>query len=263
MSSFDAGWLALREPYDRRARDRGLIDALAAWLAHRPAPHRIVDLGAGTGALARALEPLLPGDQRWLFIDRDERLLDRARDAVAGAMTVHVDLARDLGTLDLADVDVVATSALLDLVSSAWLDELVGRCARSGVAVYASLSVDGRISFTPVDEDDDTVCAAFAKDQHRDKGFGLALGSEAAGVFARALDHASYATLFARSDWQLGPGDVDTQTAFLDGMREAASQAEPTGQARWEAWYRRRCAFVAESRSRLCVGHRDVLGLPS
>ncbi|MCG8506005.1 MAG: hypothetical protein MI755_15480, partial [Sphingomonadales bacterium] len=190
MSSFDEGWLALREPYDRRARDRALIDALAAWLAHRPAPHRIVDLGAGTGALARALGPALPRDQRWLLVDRDERLLDRARDAIPGATTAHVDLAHGLGTLDLAGVDLVATSALLDLVSAAWLDAMADRCAGSGVAVYASLSVDGRISFTPADEDDNAVCAAFAKDQHRDKGFGLALGSQAPMVFARGLEYA-------------------------------------------------------------------------
>src|SRR6185312_14115446 len=66
MSKFSADWLALREPADRAARDRGLARRFAAALPPRP---RIIDLGAGTGATARALAPFVAGT--WILVDRD------------------------------------------------------------------------------------------------------------------------------------------------------------------------------------------------
>lgn len=92
MSGFDAGWLALREPFDAAARDAVLaarfIDAVverassrnetqaaprpASW---RPQACRLVDLAAGTGANLRVLAPLVPGDQDWLLVDHDPDLI--------------------------------------------------------------------------------------------------------------------------------------------------------------------------------------------
>ena len=56
METFDADWLALREPADRRARDGALPERLcAAWRRHGWS--RVVDLGSGTGANLRYPRP--------------------------------------------------------------------------------------------------------------------------------------------------------------------------------------------------------------
>ena len=48
MSGFSADWLVLREPFDARARDPAVLDAVTASLkAYRSI--RIVDLACGTG----------------------------------------------------------------------------------------------------------------------------------------------------------------------------------------------------------------------
>ena len=77
MSGFSADWLALREPYDLRARNPAVLDAVAAFFEPRPSV-RVVDLACGTGSTLRALSPRLPPRQSWTLVDNDPGLLARA-----------------------------------------------------------------------------------------------------------------------------------------------------------------------------------------
>ena len=58
----------------------------------------VVDLAAGTGSNLRYLSVRLPFAQRWLLVDRDQALLERATRGGAPlnvtADAVHADLAR-------------------------------------------------------------------------------------------------------------------------------------------------------------------------
>ena len=67
MSGFSADWLALREPYDLRARNPAVLDAVVTWCKDMFAI-RVVDLGCGTGSTLRALTPRLPGRQNWRLV---------------------------------------------------------------------------------------------------------------------------------------------------------------------------------------------------
>ena len=127
MSGFSADWLTLREPYDLRARNPAVLDAVAASLEPLSSV-RIVDLACGTGSTLRALSPHLPARQNWKLIDNDLDLLARATAAPpakdAAVTAVPLDLNRDLEAALDGPVDLVTTSALLDLVSDTWLDRL-------------------------------------------------------------------------------------------------------------------------------------------
>src|SRR5215472_11737425 len=99
MSGFPAAWLAMREPYDRAARNGAVLDAVAMAFADAPAV-AVTDLGCGTGATMRAIAPRLPSRQSWRLVDNDMALLGRASlsgaaTAPAGASitTVEADLA--------------------------------------------------------------------------------------------------------------------------------------------------------------------------
>ena len=97
-------------------------------------------------------------------------------------------LPRDLGQV-LADApDLVAMSALLDLVSRRWLERL-GRDAgvrRLSALCGAELSTAAS-TLTPASRHDAAVIAAVNRHQLTDKGFGPALGPERRRRGARTL----------------------------------------------------------------------------
>jgi hypothetical protein len=78
MSGFSTDWLALREPADRAARNRGLLGCVATFISAAK-PLTILDLGAGTGSTLRAVAPVLRTAQSWVLVDDDGSL------ATAGA----------------------------------------------------------------------------------------------------------------------------------------------------------------------------------
>ena len=48
MSGFSSSWLSLREPYDRRARNGAVLEAVRSWAAGRSSV-AVVDLACGLG----------------------------------------------------------------------------------------------------------------------------------------------------------------------------------------------------------------------
>ena len=185
MSGFSADWLALREPHDARARNPAVLDAVIASLkAYRSI--RIVDLACGTGSTLHALSPRLAAQQNWRLVDNDLGLLARAsataKPAGVTVAPIPLDLNRDLEAVLDGPVDLIATSALLDLVSEPWLERLAVEIAARSIPLYAALSYDGRIEIGPADPLDAAIVAAVNAHQRTDKGFGPALGPTAAAV---------------------------------------------------------------------------------
>jgi len=300
-AAFTADWLRLREPADQAARDmaaaalgeRGLAALRGADAPPRAAlaapARRVVDLGCGTGASLRYLAPRLGGVQQWQVFDLDDALLQAWPAAMAAwagreghrveaagtalqiegrgfSATVErhrLDLARGLDALPLAGTDLLCASALLDLVSQAWLAELVGRAGQAAVRLSLALTVDGRIEWEPALAGDAEVALGFARHQGRDKGFGPALGARAPDVASALLAGAGYTVLAARSDWVLHGSDRHggpLQAALIDGMATAALEDAPGTAQVTQAWRRLRAAAV--ERACLRVGHVDLIAVP-
>jgi SAM-dependent methyltransferase len=254
--AFSAEWLALRDPADRAARDARLDDTAAR--AGGPAPV-ILDLGAGTGATARALGPRLPAGTAWRLVDHDAGLLAHATAAVPGSVAVTADLAAPdaLAALPWDGVTLVTCSALIDLVSADWLDRLATLLAARRLPFHAALAYDGQMEWDPADPADAAVTAAFNRHQRGDKGFGPALGPAAAGHLRAALAARGFRVATAPSPWRLGPADAALRAALVDGIAAAAAEA---GEAAAPGWAARRGA--AAGAGTMTVGHSDLLALP-
>jgi SAM-dependent methyltransferase len=266
MSGFSADWLALREPFDARARNRDVLDAVAAAAAAAGNAIAVVDLACGTGATLRAIASRLPARQDWRLVDNDLSLLARAASGTATrgvtVTRIPVDLTRDLEAALDGPIDLVTTSALLDLVSAEWLERLVIEVAARHLPLYAALSYDGRVTFEPADPLDAAVIAGVNRHQQTDKGFGAALGPAAAAMAIARLQAANYAVVHGRSDWRLSPRDRDIQRDMLAGWAGAAREIGAVSLADAASWLTRRRDLVAAGRSTIAVGHVDLFARP-
>jgi len=266
VSGFSPEWLALREPYDVRARNPSVLDAVA--MAFRAqAIVAIVDLACGTGATVRAIAPRLPQQQSWRLVDNDLGLLARVgalgeppHRRVAARV---VDLARDLELALEGSLDLITCSALLDLVSGEWLERLVVEAAARRLPVYAALSYDGRAALDPSDPFDADMVAAVNRHQRRNKGFGPALGPTAAERAIGRFEGLSYSVVQGRSDWAFEPADGAIQNEILAGWAAAAGELDELPAERIAAWVTRRRELVAAGRAYMRVGHVDFFARPA
>ncbi|HET9830521.1 MAG TPA: hypothetical protein VFP91_02375 [Vicinamibacterales bacterium] len=252
MSGFSPFWLALREPADAAARSSRLVSFVARI-------GRIVDLGGGTGANIRYLSSKLPSPQDWTLVDDDRALLDRAPEDVT---RICADLNRVVDDAELfRGCALVTGSALLDLVSDTWLQRLVHRCQTAEAAVLFALSYDGRIVCNPGEPEDEDVRQLVNRHQRMDKGFGTALGPDAATRVVDLLSAAQYELRYERSDWTLGAEFSSLQRQLIDAWVAAASEMAPERRSQIAGWRRRRLDHVNTGRSRIVVGHMDVAGI--
>ena len=263
--SFSAAWLEMREPYDRRARNAAVIEAVVAALAARPSV-TIADLACGTGSTVRALMPRIKSPQNWRLVDNDLSLLARTPQSSppnVHVATVPIDLNRDLEAALDGPVDLVTTSALLDLVSDEWLQRLVVEIAARLLPAYAALSYDGRVEMTPVDLADKKIIAAVNAHQRTDKGFGPALGPTAAVAAVERFERVGYSVLQSQSDWVFAPHDREIQLELLSGWAAAARDIGDVPLPDVIGWLKRRRDLVIARRSSIRVGHVDLFVRPT
>jgi SAM-dependent methyltransferase len=265
MTGFSADWLALRERHDLRARNPAVLNAVVASLAGNTAI-RIVDLACGTGSTLRALAPRFSAAQNWRLADNDLSLLARAsamaRPAGVTVTPFPLDLNRDLEAALDGPADLITASALLDLVSAAWLERLAVEIAARSVPVYAALSYNGWIELGPADPLDAAIAAAVNAHQRTDKGFGPALGPAAASTAIARFESLGYSVLHGASDWVIGPDDRDIQMEIFAGWASAVRELGDLSLADTVGWLTRRRDAVAAGSSSIRVGHVDVFAWP-
>lgn len=277
-------WLRIREPADCAARSETLTRAIAGAMPSGE-PVCVLDLATGTGSHLRYLVERLPGNQRWLAVDRSPALLaelpermsqwgaargyDVRTDAEGCSMRgapLECDVETrqmDLGALGdheiFAGRHLVAASALLDLVSARWLRALAAHCRAERASALFTITYNGRVSCAPAEPEDRMVRDLMNQHQKTDKGLGgPAAGPDAVACAAQCFAEAGYRVQREPSDWMLGPADADVQRLLVEGWAQAATEMAPDRASTIARWRARRLAHVDAGRSRLVVGHDDL-----
>lgn len=260
-------WLALRQAADVAARSTTLTELIADRVA-AVRPLRILDLGTGTGANIRYLAPKLGGEQQWLAVDKDPALLaEAAREGDSLASGVQIETRTiDLGAVDAPEIfdgrHLVTASALLDLVSERWIRWVASQCLRVGALALFPIVYSGRNECDPPDPTDSVVFDLFNRHQVTDKGLaGAAAGPYATEVARRAFNDLGFDVRTEPSDWQIDRPEGELQRRLIEGWASAAAEIAPSQHETIEAWKQRRLGHVDAGRSRIVVGHFDLVAV--
>jgi SAM-dependent methyltransferase len=279
-----ANWLALREPHDWAARDASLVEEVVRALPRTPTT-RVLDLGTGTGSNLRYLMTRLPPRQEWVLVDKSPDVLHRVLDRTAGwasprglrlelsdtGFTVHgqdfacqvrlerQDLDLPLDPSLFVDRQLVTASALLDLVSDAWLRALVSRCRDAGAAALFALTYNGDIVFEPRDRGDDRARELLNAHQLRDKGLGGPAVGPGAHERARYwFREGGFHVCEATTNWDVDESAARFQEELIAGVAGAAIEQQPDSAEDMAAWRARRFQHLRARPSRVIVGHHDL-----
>ena len=285
---FESSWLDTREDADVRARNVSITKSLRAFLDDVERIN-VVDLGAGTGALFRYLAPRINRRQTWRLVDSSDKLLRQSEThlaAWADARQLTVGASKDLwcatnakeeycvfheqknfggGLLDLSvnsKINLITASALLDLVSLNWVEELTALCLQRQASFYGSLTYDGKIDWSPSHPGDIKLLQLLNKDQRRDKGLGPALGPDAIAAARRAMASRGFVVAIGPSPWVLGPVDEDLQTALLSQWGILLKQNTDLPSREVQLWKDFHLDAIAKGKSYLRVGHQDMWATP-
>lgn len=264
---FAADWLSLREHADHWARETTDLTELNKYLP-TDRPTRVLDLGSGTGSNLRYLARRLPrANQQWVLLDHDAQLLEQAKRSVHASDFNSLSIDVHYQQSDLAkfsdypqQVDLISASALLDLVSQAWINALVDYAQRQNAAVLVALSYDGRIHFDPVLADDQYLVDCVNQHQRGLKDMGSALGPDAGEYARQAFINRGYTVAITQADWQLSGDDIALQRATIAGWHQAALAIAPDQAERLNRWLQQRTEQLKQTT--LTVGHCDLLALP-
>jgi hypothetical protein len=110
---------------------------------------------------------------------------------------------------------------------------------------------------------DSAVIDAVNQHQRGDKGFGPALGPEAAGAAPSRFEALGYTVTQGASDWVFGIKDAEIQTDVLTGWAVAAREIGDSSIGDIIGWLARRRDHIAAGRSSMRVGHVDFFARPT
>jgi hypothetical protein len=199
----------------------------------------------------------------WCLVDLDAVLLDEALRRHQKKYSIKICKA-DLTVVEelpLKDVKIISASALFDLVSADFIDDLLAGVNAQSTAFYAALNYDGTTKWDPAHPLDEKVLAAFNRDQLRDKGFGPALGPGATEYLKTALSKKGYKVLIRPSPWHLNAEHETLVQELIQGIAAAVGQSDDQDlQKELAEWKSYRLAHTATGKC--IIGHWDLLALP-
>ncbi|MEP3279751.1 MAG: class I SAM-dependent methyltransferase [Stappiaceae bacterium] len=268
MGEFTADWLSVREPEDKAARNADVLQAVCETFATNDRI-RILDVGSGTGSTLRSLVHEISNPQDWILADYDQALLKEAASQSQSLLSqsphsarfLTCDLSRSFDILD-ERADLISTSAFLDLVSEEWLSSFVSALADRRLPFYGALSYNGHSVIEPGHAADGAVLSAFNHHQGSDKGFGPALGPNAAERAMTLFEAAGYKVTTGPSNWDSRAGERETSTDFqkllLSGWAQAADDTGLVEKVVLSQWLTHRLAAIEAKKCRVIVGHQDI-----
>ena len=273
MEKFSSDWLSLREQEDLLARNTNVLECVKNYLRNEQRLN-ILDIGCGTGATMRVLQPEFTQPQHWTLLDADKELLVQAQclnqplvyDSHITMKTECVDLTEDFGFLQ-RKCSIVTATAFLDLVSESWIQKFAQALKDNNHSFYCSITPTCSIELTPAVSLDDRVISAFNTHRYTNKGFGLSLGGDAAKYTLEIFQNLGYQLTSAFDTW----GNRHPNKAFckkfnlqlIEGISQAASLTKLLDSLELEYWTKSRVDSIQNDEFEISFEILDFFAAPN
>lgn len=269
-------YLEAKRAADERARDQRTFELFLESLRSNPVP-RVLDVGTGTGAMARRLVTALPES------DCEVIGIDTSSEGIAAAHQAGEKY--DPNRLRFENISLFSSEVehtlrpLTAITAHSFVDEFppelflrtCGRLLDGEGMLYTSLTYNGRTEFWPQSIDADyerRLLSLYDRSMDERTYNGEATGGSrgASRLLAAAEAHDFAIVSFGGSDWCIQPrnseyrgGDERLLNGMVDFVANEANKHEEMDESRTEAWRNERKAHVRERRLRLLVHHLDSL----
>jgi SAM-dependent methyltransferase len=282
-TDFSVKWLNTRYPFDVAARNSEVEKA--ALMALPPDRDlRLLDLGAGTGNSCRYFIPKLPQNQEWLLVELNPDLIEAAKQQLVefakaegykrlpsddglkfkGKKTIHIRFLQHSflhlnDVLDLSGFDLVTAGAVIDLLSTDMLEQLVQQFIGHVAPFLATINFVGLL-FDQATDRDRQYAALYMQHMQRERPFGRALGAHCIPFLESWLLIRDIPFLSGASDWMIRPEDTAMHAFQLDFMEEAITEmlACPEAGEKLQEWLAQKRAASKAGQLSFRVQHFDI-----
>ncbi len=273
MEKFSSEWLTFREQEDLLARNSTILECVTEHLKGTKRLN-ILDIGCGTGATMRALLPEIKQPQHWTLLDADQELLARARclnqplvsDPNYTLETVFADLTSGFGFLN-REYSLVTATALLDLVSEAWIKKFVMALKHNNLSFYCSITPNNRIEIDPKDNLDKKVICTFNSHRYSDKGFGMSLGGHATDFTIEQLQRSGFNVSSASETWGNRHPNKSFRKIFnaklVEGISQAANNTKMIDASELKQWTDSRLSAIQNEECEIWFEIMDFIAIPN
>ncbi len=266
-------WLNQRFDYDSRSRNLDLEKEFLASLAELETIN-IIDLGSGSGANLKYLSPKIDGQQVWHLIERDKSLMNHAEKTIelvkqtnqAKLRSVHKIIAdftdKDLNVFKETERRVFLANAVFDIIPLAtfltFLD-LLGSRPCNNVILYFTIHINEDLTIQPIHPLNQKYLSLFHQHMQRDQNGKRAMGPNTVREISNTLSQRGFLVKTADSSW-----DIKEDSSFLKSNFDFIICATrellgPKEVGEWEEWVQFHLKAIDQGKSRLHVGHQDIL----
>ena len=285
QDKFSLSWIKAREKYDSKHRSNLLKEQ---YKKDKSFFNKIIDLGSGNGSFLRYCHNKKIVFEEMLLIDYNSKLL---RDFYASTYnylngtnynilkesptkyqlkkidTIKTENIQLMNTDILKSLDIInnynliSLSAMSDILPILFIKKLLNKVGKNKI-IYFSICFDGSIKWDSSHKYDKYVLTMFNKHQEMNKISGYVVGSKSIKLIKEYSAKKKYSFQIKDSSWELKSYDENAkyfQKMYLDTIYKPLKKDDITDKDMLSEWRKVKLKDIVSGKSKITVGHKDIL----
>ena len=285
QDKFSLSWIKAREKYDSKHRSNLLKEQ---YKKDKSFFNKIIDLGSGNGSFLRYCHNKKIVFEEMLLIDYNSKLLrdfypstynylngtnyNILKESPTKYQLKKIDIIKPkniqlmntdiLKSLDIINnYNLISLSAMSDILPILFIKKLLNKVGKNKI-IYFSICFDGSIKWDSSHKYDKYVLTMFNKHQEMNKSSGYVVGSKSIKLIKEYSEKKKYSFQIKDSSWELKSYDENAkyfQKMYLDTIYKPLKKDDITDKDMLSEWRKVKLKDIVSGKSKITVGHQDIL----